>query len=256
MRSVIWLLPLLVLPACVLATSGTGHEGGSGTTATTTSSGGTSTGTGGQAVESSPTCFDGLRNGGESDVDCGGDACAPCAEGKSCLASADCRSGACSGGVCGTFSPACAPAQPGEDPNCNDCVQNGGESDVDCGGDACGPCDLGKKCAGDADCDSGACAGSVCVATTPGCVPPAAGEDPRCNDCVQNGGETDVDCGGDACGPCAAGQVCQTAGDCLSAACQGGRCLPGAAGEPCVAASDCESAQCQSGGCWTGLCCR
>jgi hypothetical protein len=46
-----------------------------------------------------PSCTDGVRNGDETDVDCGG-GCAPCAEGKGCLANTDCLSGSCSEGVC------------------------------------------------------------------------------------------------------------------------------------------------------------
>ena len=47
-----------------------------------------------------PTCSDGIQNGGESDVDCGGP-CARCANGKRCFNGAqnnrdDCASAACS----------------------------------------------------------------------------------------------------------------------------------------------------------------
>ncbi|HVU04091.1 MAG TPA: hypothetical protein VHE30_20175 [Polyangiaceae bacterium] len=45
------------------------------------------------------TCFDGVRNGPESDVDCGGD-CVPCEEGDRCVAPRDCVSGRCSEGEC------------------------------------------------------------------------------------------------------------------------------------------------------------
>lgn len=42
-----------------------------------------------------PTCFDGIRNGNEADVDCGG-SCARCWLGRSCGSGADCTSGTCS----------------------------------------------------------------------------------------------------------------------------------------------------------------
>jgi hypothetical protein len=45
-------------------------------------------------------CDDGVRNGNESDVDCGG-SCAPCPFGKLCGSNNDCGSKACKGGVCG-----------------------------------------------------------------------------------------------------------------------------------------------------------
>lgn len=42
-----------------------------------------------------PTCFDGTRNGGEADVDCGG-SCDRCWLGRTCSGGADCHSGTCS----------------------------------------------------------------------------------------------------------------------------------------------------------------
>ncbi len=45
-------------------------------------------------------------------------------------------------------------------------------------------------------------------------APPAG-----CTDGIKNGLETDVDCGGGACAPCAIGGTCSTADDCTSSAC-------------------------------------
>jgi hypothetical protein len=42
-----------------------------------------------------PTCTDGVRNGGESDVDCGGPTCPRCARCRACGSDADCADGAC-----------------------------------------------------------------------------------------------------------------------------------------------------------------
>lgn len=53
-----------------------------------------------------PTCKDGVLNGSESDVDCGGDKCPGCKVGKACTFSNDCApdacssQGACSAGFC------------------------------------------------------------------------------------------------------------------------------------------------------------
>ena len=58
---------------------------------------------------------------------------------------------------------------------CPDCSANGG-------------CDEGETCDAPSDCLSGVCTGSVCQA-------------PSCSDGVDNGDETDVDCGG-SCGAC------------------------------------------------------
>jgi hypothetical protein len=40
-------------------------------------------------------CSDGQQDGYETDVDCGGGVCAPCAPGKMCKVAADCASGSC-----------------------------------------------------------------------------------------------------------------------------------------------------------------
>src|SRR3989442_1281063 len=50
------------------------------------------------------TCRDGVRDGDETDVDCGG-ACAPCATGQMCNLAADCQSTACTGGQCVAWRP-------------------------------------------------------------------------------------------------------------------------------------------------------
>jgi hypothetical protein len=54
----------------------------------------------------------------ESDVDCGGDLCAPCEEGRACNVDPDCESRNCDGGICEPTLPTnpcaayCAPATP------------------------------------------------------------------------------------------------------------------------------------------------
>lgn len=44
-----------------------------------------------------PTCSDGMNNGGEADVDCGGPCAVKCADGKGCQVNGDCQSGVCLG---------------------------------------------------------------------------------------------------------------------------------------------------------------
>lgn len=87
-------------------------------------------------------CRDRLRDGGETDVDCGG-SCQPCWTAKRCVAPADCQSRACVAGACAA-------------PSCSDGVRDGWESDVDCGG-VCSTCATGKTCAADRDCESAVC---------------------------------------------------------------------------------------------------
>jgi hypothetical protein len=43
---------------------------------------------------------DGIKNGAETDVDCGGPDCPKCPDGKGCAAGSDCQSGFCVYGIC------------------------------------------------------------------------------------------------------------------------------------------------------------
>jgi hypothetical protein len=140
-----------------------------------------------------------VKNGSETDVDCGGACMADCANGKVCMVGTDCQSAVCTGGLC---TPSA----------CNDGLHNGNETDVDCGGPMCAQCSDGKACMQAGDCQSGKCSGGLCQA-------------PSCNDGVKNGGETDVDCGGACAADCATGKSCMLNGDCLSNLCQGGVCV-------------------------------
>lgn len=94
------------------------------------------------------TCFDRVRDGDESDVDCGG-SCRGCEQYGRCATAADCRTVTCDQGACGP-------------PSCSDGILNGFESDVDCGGmnprnktGGCAPCSVGKRCYFWIDCTPG-----------------------------------------------------------------------------------------------------
>ena len=94
-----------------------------------------------------PTPTDGIKNGDETDVDCGGASDAPrCADGKGCSAGTDCVSQVCKDTKC-------------QAPRPDDGVKNGDETDVDCGGaSADSPrCATGKTCKAHADCASDGC---------------------------------------------------------------------------------------------------
>jgi hypothetical protein len=91
-------------------------------------------------------CRDRVRDGDETDVDCGG-SCQPCAAAKQCIVAADCQSHACDAGRCRAAS-------------CSNGVRDGYESDVDCGG-RCPACASGLVCAADRDCTSGACSSGI-----------------------------------------------------------------------------------------------
>jgi hypothetical protein len=89
-------------------------------------------------------------------------------------------------------------------------VQNGTETDVDCGGANCQPCNIGQKCGVAGDCTTGLCVGNVCVQT--------------CGDGMKDGTETDVDCGGPSCPHCADAKKCAVSTDCTSTDCTSGFC--------------------------------
>jgi hypothetical protein len=163
-------------------------------------------------------CGDRQQNGTETDVDCGGGACGPCAGGQRCAVGADCVSTLCQGGLC--VAPSCQDgiANNGETGidcggpcapcTCHDGVRDASETDVDCGG-PCAPCALKKRCTANADCVSQVCAFGRCSNF--------------CTDGVKDAFETDVDCGG-PCAPCADGGACAVPADCASGACLGNVC--------------------------------
>lgn len=154
---------------------------------------------------------------------------APCAAGDECLTGA-CADGVCCDAPCDTDCVACdlvgsvgtcAPHPVATDPDgdcgadtcngsgacrCTDGVENGLETDTDCGGGACPACPDGDTCTIDADCVSGYCGSTVCAT-------------PTCSDNDQNQDETATDCGGLVCAPCADGLPCLVGADCVSGVC-------------------------------------
>lgn len=140
----------------------------------------------------------------------------------------------------------------------------------------------GRECAG-GPAGRGVCtAGEVCVecvgpaqcAVEEQCVRGACAPVPEsCGDGLENGDESDLDCGG-SCPSCDNGKVCDSAGDCASrycdanfcAACDrsecgadrwcdGGTCTPRKAlGASCTAAGQCESEACSDGVCCDSTC--
>ncbi len=123
---------------------------------------------------------------------CTDDACDPtsgCKHGNNSAACSDANActlvDVCAGGSCVAGSP----------PSCSDGLKNGSETDKDCGGTgtcglaACPACGAGGSCGGAGDCVSKVCSGGTCTPAT-------------CQDSVQNGDETDIDCGGPSCMAC------------------------------------------------------
>ena len=99
-----------------------------------------------------PTCSDGVKNGGETGIDCGGTTCGKCGTGQGCTSATDCLSGKCTSNLCVA-------------PTCSDVLKNGNETDVDCGGGTCGGCAYTKVCLVNGDCASGNCVSGACRPT-------------------------------------------------------------------------------------------
>jgi hypothetical protein len=184
-----------------------------------------------------------------------------CADNKGCLIAADCVDGVCKGGICQPPSP-------------TDGVQNGDETDVDCGGTKAPKCKTGAGCKSDSDCDKVRCdlVNKKCKAAThddgiknldetgidcggptadvkrcppgEGCGADSDCDNTRCNmmtkvcdpptktDGLKNGTESDVDCGGGAptnADRCLINQGCTMGTDCASGGCSvglGNKCSP------------------------------
>ena len=86
------------------------------------------------ADELRPRARSQMKDGTESDVDCGGtDGCARCALGKKCQVDEDCQTGA-----------SCT--QQAAAPSATTRRRTATRADVDCGGKACGACTVGKRC--------------------------------------------------------------------------------------------------------------
>jgi hypothetical protein len=198
-------------------------------------------------------CDNAVKDGFETDTDCGGPYCSTCADGKMCTIDSDCQSQVCDAAAC-------------QVPTCTDGAKNGTETDVDCGGGgACPVCGAGLGCAHDADCQSGVCRNGQC-------------QTPTCVDGVLNESEGDVDCGG-PCTPCAVGRTCVLGADCSSGVCGGDRtcqspsCTDGAhngtetdvdcggpcalkcaPGQECAGGPDCDSGVCDASVCQAPTC--
>ncbi len=97
-------------------------------------------------------CADKVRNGEETDIDCGGNGnCPRCDVMRACLNGSDCVSSVCEASIC-------------RPPSCDDGALNGDETGPDCGG-ACAPdqqCGAGLACVRDSDCARPYCLAQIC----------------------------------------------------------------------------------------------
>jgi hypothetical protein len=163
-----------------------------------------------------------VKDGNETDLDCGGSCDAKCNDYKSCTGNADCLSGLCQNFQC----------KPG---TCSNGAKDGDESDVDCGG-SCQPCVAGKACGKVADCASSFCADGVCCnakcdGICEACTKAKTGlADGACN-AVPNGADPDNECAQDAASTCKQNGFCNgqracakydAATECVAASCASG----------------------------------
>lgn len=108
-------------------------------------------GQGNTVVETNPTCMNGLVDGDETGIDCGG----------ACVS--DCSSPLPDGG------PRTGPdGSPVVGPNATNGVKDADETDVDCGGAVAAKCAEGKSCLVDQDCEVGCNYAKKCV-SAPSC---------------------------------------------------------------------------------------
>jgi formylglycine-generating enzyme required for sulfatase activity len=177
-----------------------------------------------------PSHSDGVKNSGETGIDCGGSVKAdkPCPEGQTCIDSTDCA-GTCTNGTCGPTGP-------------QDGKKNGGETDVDCGGPNAPKCAEGKGCQADGDCTTTYCKADTKICTVP-----------RPDDGVKNADETDVDCGGKVAPKCAVGKACLAHSDCddgcgeASHVCVNGKsCVKHDGGDTCGGGEDAKGNCCET----------
>lgn len=168
-------------------------------------------------------CTDNVQNHGEASLDCGfvcANVSRRCNVSSACNVPGDCKSGACYAKESPdgkSVQKVCV--------SCSDGQKNGLETDVDCGGRDCAPCNDNKIGKTDADCASG-----FLDRKTMKCA--------SCSDGVVSRDKTDTTCGAQlrnsetgeplpssmGCPACADGGVCKSDYDCSSGNCFEGLC--------------------------------
>jgi hypothetical protein len=145
-----------------------------------------------------PTCRNTKVDGAETDLNCGGGACASCAAGKMCALNTDCAGAYCTNNTC-------------SDNHCGDGALDGDETGIDCGGAKCAKCRTGISCLTAADCVSGYCGVRPGNGSTMGyCV------QDHCSDFITDVDETGIDCGGSTCPKCQVGMRSSSDLGCIS----------------------------------------
>jgi hypothetical protein len=177
------------------------------------------------------SCMDGMKNGTETDVDCGG-TCSKCALGSSCKVAGDCQSNVCgAGSKCGCS----ADAQCGSGKFC----------------DPTGACKpliaTGKACTRPGECTLGFCVDGFC------CNVACNGTCQACAGSKKQVGGMDGTCGPakdgtDPHSTCAAGPTCGNTGQCMGGACQLAPTTTSCGAATCVGSTATASRSCDGAG--------
>jgi hypothetical protein len=218
--------------ACAGGDQGSGGVGGDGATGGAGGTAGSAGSSGSGGSSGGPTCTDGVKNQDETDVDCGGTICDPCADGKHCADDPDCVSFLCVSGVCTTDT-----GGSGGSGGTGGTGGSGGGSGGMCGalGQSCTPatatmpgtCCTGLACAG---ANSTCCAAllQACVVGAGQCCPGDACVASRCCRQVNQYCAHDYQCCSGVCRNAAccvpAGGGCSHDYQCCSGACTLGKC--------------------------------
>ena len=126
------------------------------------------------------SCSDSVKNGDETAIDCGGDTCGRCNDGKDCRFPADCKSDQCEITAVGQTCTSCV-----------NTIKDGVETGPDCGGSQCQ-----KRCSNDVSClVDGDCMTDKCDTNTFKCRDLTNSERAAilCYNSQTGNGETDVD---------------------------------------------------------------
>jgi hypothetical protein len=200
---------------------------------------GTSCGSSGQVCSSSGscctpnTCSAANKQCGSMSDGCGQTvSCGTCPSGQTCTTTGQCCTPkTCVTGVsCGTISDGCGKtitcgacnsgdSCSGGTCGCANGYKSGSETDVDCGGSACGKCAQGLKCLAGSDCTTGFCAdgvccNSACTGACKACTSAKTGQ--TTGTCANSTDGTDPD---NEC-PYTASSTCGTTGYCKAGACE------------------------------------
>lgn len=185
-------------------------------------------------------CQDGVKDGNEADVDCGGTCPLKCL-GDICAGGAECKSGQCIDGVC------CDSACNGLCQSCN-VVGNEGTCSNSPVGDLDEACMDPMACDGSGDCKKGP--GAPCT-TNAECFNDACAY----GACRLTNAEPCTDpfmCASGFCKMSATCEACANPGDCSSGQCNNGMCKA-QLGAPCGGSMDCAMGTCQNNLCKLGF---